>query len=66
MKIVEFLQPAAVVDDLTGTTAPAVLAELARPLAGKAGPTLGTIKSRMYADALAALNDTEHPSDCAR
>ncbi len=33
MKIVEFLQPAAVVDDLTGTTAPAVLAELARPLA---------------------------------
>ncbi len=33
MKIVEFLQPSAVVDDLTGTTAPAVLAELARPLA---------------------------------
>ncbi len=33
MKIVEFLQPAAVVDDLTGTTATAVLAELARPLA---------------------------------
>ncbi len=33
MKIVEFLQPGAVVDDLTGTTAPAVLAELARPLA---------------------------------
>lgn len=37
--------------------------ELARPLAGKAGQTLGTIKSRMYADALTALNDTEHPID---
>jgi enoyl-CoA hydratase/carnithine racemase len=37
--------------------------ELARPLAGKAGPTLGTIKARMYPDALAALNDTEHPLD---
>ena len=33
MKIVEFLQPAAVVDDLSGTTAQAVLAELSRPLA---------------------------------
>jgi len=33
MKIVEFLQPAAVMDDLAGTAAPAVLAELARPLA---------------------------------
>jgi enoyl-CoA hydratase/carnithine racemase len=37
--------------------------ELARPLAGKAGATLGTIKSRMYADALAALHDTDHPID---
>jgi enoyl-CoA hydratase/carnithine racemase len=37
--------------------------EMARPLAGKAGPTLGTIKARMYADALAALRDTEHPVD---
>jgi Delta3-Delta2-enoyl-CoA isomerase len=37
--------------------------ELARPLAGKAGPTLGTIKSRMYADALAALRDQETPLD---
>ncbi len=36
MKIVEFLQPGAVVDDLAGTTAPAVLAELARPLAATA------------------------------
>lgn len=35
--------------------------ELARPLAGKAGPTLGTIKARMYPDALAALRDTESP-----
>ncbi|HVI73433.1 MAG TPA: PTS sugar transporter subunit IIA [Anaeromyxobacteraceae bacterium] len=33
MKIVEFLQPGAVVDDLAGTSGPAVLAELARPLA---------------------------------
>jgi enoyl-CoA hydratase/carnithine racemase len=37
--------------------------ELARPLAGKAGPTLGAIKARMYAEALAALHDTEHPVD---
>lgn len=37
--------------------------ELARPLAGKAGATLGTIKARMYADALAALRDTDHPTD---
>jgi PTS system nitrogen regulatory IIA component len=33
MKIVEFLQPGAVVGDLVGTSPPAVLAELARPLA---------------------------------
>ncbi|MGH8861199.1 MAG: enoyl-CoA hydratase/isomerase family protein, partial [Jatrophihabitantaceae bacterium] len=37
--------------------------EMARPLAGKAGPTLGTVKARMYAPALAALRDTEHPVD---
>jgi enoyl-CoA hydratase/carnithine racemase len=37
--------------------------EMARPLAGKAGPTLGTIKARMYADALATLRDTERPLD---
>jgi enoyl-CoA hydratase/carnithine racemase len=37
--------------------------EVARPLAGKAGPTLGIIKSRMYADALAALRDIDHPVD---
>jgi Delta3-Delta2-enoyl-CoA isomerase len=37
--------------------------ELARPLAGKAGPTLGVIKSRMYVDALAALRDTDRPLD---
>jgi enoyl-CoA hydratase/carnithine racemase len=37
--------------------------ELARPLAGKAGPTLGTIKGRMYADALGALRDVDHPLD---
>ncbi|OFX23845.1 MAG: PTS fructose transporter subunit IIA [Anaeromyxobacter sp. RBG_16_69_14] len=33
MKIVEFLQPDAVVDDLTGTSAQAVLTGLSRPLA---------------------------------
>ncbi len=33
MKIVEFLQPAAVVDDVSGLSGPAVLAELSRPLA---------------------------------
>lgn len=33
MKIVEFLQPEAVVDDLAGTSAQAVLADLSRPLA---------------------------------
>ncbi|MFL5262477.1 MAG: PTS sugar transporter subunit IIA [Anaeromyxobacteraceae bacterium] len=40
MKIVEFLQPGAVVDDLTGATSAAVLAELSRPLASshKADP----------------------------
>ncbi|MDT4937030.1 MAG: Delta3-Delta2-enoyl-CoA isomerase [Pseudonocardiales bacterium] len=37
--------------------------ELAAPLVGKAGPTLGIIKSRMYAEALVALRDTEHPLD---
>ncbi len=31
--------------------------ELARPLAGKAGPTLGTIKTRMYRPVLDALAD---------
>jgi PTS system nitrogen regulatory IIA component len=33
MKIVEFLQPGAVVDDLAGQTAQSVLGELSRPLA---------------------------------
>jgi enoyl-CoA hydratase/carnithine racemase len=37
--------------------------EIARPLAGKAGPTLATIKERMYVEALSALRDTEHPID---
>jgi enoyl-CoA hydratase/carnithine racemase len=35
--------------------------EMARPLCGNAGPTLGTIKARMYADSLAALRDTDTP-----
>jgi enoyl-CoA hydratase/carnithine racemase len=37
--------------------------EMARPLAGKAGATLGTIKARMYADALTALRDKDAPLD---
>ena len=35
--------------------------EMARPLAAKAGPTLGTIKARMYADAIATLRDKNNP-----
>ena len=35
--------------------------EIARPLAAKAGPTLGTIKTRMYGPALAALRDKDTP-----
>ncbi len=37
--------------------------EMARALVGNAGPTLGTIKGRMYADALEALRDIDHPLD---
>ncbi len=37
--------------------------EIARPLAGKAGPTLGTIKERMYPEALEALRDETTPLD---
>lgn len=37
--------------------------EMASALTAKAGPTLGTIKARMYADALAALRDRETPLD---
>jgi enoyl-CoA hydratase/carnithine racemase len=37
--------------------------EMARALVGNAGPTLGTIKARMYADALTALRDIDHPLD---
>lgn len=37
--------------------------EIARPLAGKAGATLGTIKQRMYADALIALQNKDNPLD---
>ncbi|MDT4933106.1 MAG: hypothetical protein QOK11_998 [Pseudonocardiales bacterium] len=35
--------------------------EMARPLAAKAGATLGTIKARMYADVLTALRDKDSP-----
>ncbi|MCX4988807.1 MULTISPECIES: enoyl-CoA hydratase-related protein [unclassified Streptomyces] len=35
--------------------------EIAQTQAGKAGDTLGTIKARMYAPALAALRDTTNP-----
>lgn len=37
--------------------------EMAGSLAGKAGPTLGTIKERMYSDALSILRDTAAPLD---
>ncbi|WP_028649592.1 enoyl-CoA hydratase-related protein [Nocardiopsis sp. CNT312] len=37
--------------------------ELARPLATKAGPTLGTIKTRLYPTALRLLRDTHNPLD---
>ncbi|WP_324274589.1 enoyl-CoA hydratase/isomerase family protein [Blastococcus brunescens] len=47
----------AVGEDAVRTTA----AELAGPLAGKAGDTLGTIKSRMYAPVLAILRDRSDP-----
>ena len=35
--------------------------EMARSLVGKAGPTLGTIKTRMYAEALGVLRETDAP-----
>ncbi|MCW2495712.1 enoyl-CoA hydratase-related protein [Jatrophihabitans sp.] len=38
-----------------------VALEIARPLVGKAGPTLATIKERMYPEALAALRDPADP-----
>lgn len=37
--------------------------EMARPLATKAGQTLGTIKTRMYPAALGALGDSQTPLD---
>jgi len=37
--------------------------EIAAPLAAKAGPTLGTIKERMYVEALVALRDKLTPLD---
>ncbi|MER6418425.1 enoyl-CoA hydratase-related protein [Streptomyces sp. NPDC001137] len=47
----------AVAEDAVRTTALA----LAQPLAAKAGDTLATIRTRMYAPALAALRDTANP-----
>lgn len=47
----------AVDEDAVRTTALA----LAQPLAAKAGDTLATIRTRMYAPALAALRDTANP-----
>jgi len=37
--------------------------EMARPLAAKAGDTLGTIKTRMYPAAIGALRDAQTPLD---
>ncbi|MFI5793670.1 enoyl-CoA hydratase-related protein [Streptomyces sp. NPDC051677] len=39
----------------------ATAVDIAAAQAGKAGDTLGTIKSRLYTPALAALRDTENP-----
>ncbi|RBY95093.1 enoyl-CoA hydratase/isomerase family protein [Blastococcus sp. TF02-8] len=47
----------AVEEDAVRSTA----VELAASLAGKAGPTLGTIKARMYAPTLAVLRDRTDP-----
>jgi enoyl-CoA hydratase/carnithine racemase len=47
----------AVAEDAVRTTA----LEIAGSLTGKAGETLGTIKSRMYVPALTALRDTDAP-----
>ncbi|MGW3116810.1 enoyl-CoA hydratase-related protein [Streptomyces sp. NPDC001107] len=47
----------AVAEDAVRTTALA----LAQPLTAKAGDTLATIRTRMYAPALAALRDTANP-----
>jgi enoyl-CoA hydratase/carnithine racemase len=35
--------------------------EIARPQAAKAGPTVGTIKARMYAEVLDALREKDIP-----
>jgi Delta3-Delta2-enoyl-CoA isomerase len=58
----EHARAAAIVDravDEDSVRAAAV--ELASSMAGKAGDTLGTIKARMYAPALAALRDRSDP-----
>jgi enoyl-CoA hydratase/carnithine racemase len=47
----------AVGEDVVRSTA----IELAGSLAGKAGDTLGVIKTRMYGPVLTALRDTAHP-----
>ncbi|MGW7520735.1 enoyl-CoA hydratase-related protein [Streptomyces sp. NPDC054796] len=53
---------AAVVDHAVDEDAVrATAVEIAGSLTGKAGPTLGTIKARMYAPALAALRDKDNP-----
>ncbi len=49
--------PPAAPEDAVRATA----VELAAGQAGKAGPVLGTIKSRMYATALATLRDRIDP-----
>jgi enoyl-CoA hydratase/carnithine racemase len=53
---------AGIVDHAVGEDAVrATAVELARAEAAKAGDTLGTIKARMYAPALAALRDRDNP-----
>ncbi|HTP26799.1 MAG TPA: PTS sugar transporter subunit IIA [Anaeromyxobacteraceae bacterium] len=49
MKITEFLEPTAIIDDLTGSTAPEVLIEMCRPLTATTG-----VDSQRLAEALLA------------
>ncbi|MGH2784872.1 MAG: enoyl-CoA hydratase-related protein [Actinomycetota bacterium] len=53
---------AGIVDTVAGEggVLPAAI-ELAKPLVGKAGPALGAIKARMYAEALRVLNEDVTP-----
>jgi enoyl-CoA hydratase/carnithine racemase len=60
----EDAKAAGIVDELAPEDAVLAAAMvIARPLAAKAGPTLATIKERMYTAALEALRNTQNPID---